>query len=196
MTVTVRRCKLTIDITNGSYSKQIVRQNKLNGSGGTKMEALREEIYDYTSDPAQESFRNQQYQRSSMQRSAIVDRLRREGCRITKQRKIILDIILQEECTCCKEIYFLASKKDPNIGMATVYRMINLLEEIGALKRKSAYRICDEQGQVPVCCVQLDDQTNIRLDNEKLCKIIEKGMESCGYLQSRRVRRVSVENSN
>ena len=94
------------------------------------MEALREEIYDYTSDPAQESFRNQQYQRSSMQRSAIVDRLRREGCRITKQRKIILDIILQEECTCCKEIYFLASKKDPNIGMATVYRMINLLEEI------------------------------------------------------------------
>lgn len=160
------------------------------------MEALREEIYDYTSDPAQESFRNQQYQRSSMQRSAIVDRLRREGCRITKQRKIILDIILQEECTCCKEIYFLASKKDPNIGIATVYRMINLLEEIGALKRKSAYRICDEQGQVPVCCVQLDDQTNIRLDNEKLCKIIEKGMESCGYLQSRRVRRVSVENSN
>ena len=85
------------------------------------MEALREEIYDHTSDPAQESFRNQQYQRSSMQRSAIVDRLRREGCRITKQRKIILDIILQEECTCCKEIYFLASKKDPNIGMATLF---------------------------------------------------------------------------
>ena len=106
---------------------------------------------------------------------------------ITKQRKIILDIILQEECTCCKEIYFLASKKDPNIGMATIYRMINLLEEIGALKRKSAYRLCDEQTGVPICCVQLDDQTNIRLDNEKLCKIIEKGMESCGYLQSRRV---------
>ena len=51
------------------------------------MEALREEIYDYTSDPAQESFRNQQYQRSSMQRSAIVDRLRREGCRINKTEK-------------------------------------------------------------------------------------------------------------
>ena len=98
-----------------------------------------------------------------MQRSVIVDRLRREGCRITKQRKIILDIILQEECTCCKEIYFLASKKDPNIGMATIYRMINLLEEIGALKRKSAYRLCDEQTGVPICCVQLDDQTNIRL---------------------------------
>ena len=160
------------------------------------MDALRERSKIKTPDFTMNSCQNQQYQRSSMQRSVIVDRLRREGCRITKQRKIILDIILQEECTCCKEIYFLASKKDPNIGMATIYRMINLLEEIGALKRKSAYRICDEQGQVPVCCVQLDDQTNIRLDNEKLRKIIEKGMESCGYLQSRRVRRVSVENSN
>ena len=89
------------------------------------MEALREEIYDYTSDPAQESFRNQQYQRSSMQRSAIVDRLRREGCRITKQRKIILDIILQEEYSCCKEIYYKAAKQDSSIGIATVYRMIN-----------------------------------------------------------------------
>ena len=160
------------------------------------MEVLQKEIYDYTSDSAQESFRNQQYQRSSMQRSVIVDRLRREGCRITKQRKIILDIILQEECTCCKEIYFLASKKDPNIGMATIYRLINLLEEIGALKRNCAYRLCDPQTGVPICCVQLDDQTNIRLDNEKLCKIIEKGMESCGYLQSRRVSKVLVENGN
>ena len=61
------------------------------------MEVLQEEIYDQTSDSARESFRNQQYQRGSMQRSAIVDRLRREGCRITKQRKIILDIILQED---------------------------------------------------------------------------------------------------
>ena len=157
------------------------------------METLREKICDHISVPAQESFRNQQYQRGSMQRNAIVDRLRREGCRITRQRKVILDIILQEECTCCKEIYFLASKKDSNIGMATIYRMINLLEEIGALKRKSAYRLCNEQRKVPVCRVQLDDQTSIRLDNEKLCKVIEKGMESCGYLDSRRVRRVSVE---
>lgn len=157
------------------------------------MEALREEIYDYTSDPAQESFRNQQYQRSSMQRSVIVDRLRREGCRITKQRKIILDIILQEECTCCKEIYFLASKRDPNIGMATIYRMINLLEEIGALKRKRAYRICNEESPVHICSVKLDDYTSIRLDGEKLRQVIEKGMESFGYLHDRRVRSISME---
>ena len=157
------------------------------------MELLQEEIYDHTSDSAQESFRNQQYQRSSMQRSVIVDRLRREGCRITKQRKIILDIILQEECACCKEIYFLASKKDPNIGMATIYRMINLLEEIGALKRKRAYRIYNEETQVHMCSIQLDDHTLIRLDGDKLKDIIQKGMEICGYLHDRQVQQVLVE---
>ena len=157
------------------------------------MEALREIIFEDEMETEVNSCRDQQYQRSNMQRSAIMNRLRQAGCRITKQRKIILDIILQEECTCCKEIYFLASKRDPNIGMATIYRMINLLEEIGALKRKRAYRICNEESPVHICRVKLDDYTSIRLDGEKLRQVIEKGMESFGYLHDRRVRSVSME---
>ena len=157
------------------------------------MEALREIIFEDEMETEVNSCRDQQYQRSNMQRSAIMNRLRQAGCRITKQRKIILDIILQEECTCCKEIYFLASKRDPNIGMATIYRMINLLEEIGALKRKRAYRICNEESPVHICSVKLDDYTSIRLDGEKLRQVIEKGMESFGYLHDRRVSSVSME---
>ena len=157
------------------------------------MEALIEIIFEDEMETEVNSCRDQQYQRSNMQRSAIMNRLRQAGCRITKQRKIILDIILQEECTCCKEIYFLASKRDPNIGMATIYRMINLLEEIGALKRKRAYRICNEESPVHICSVKLDDYTSIRLDGEKLRQVIEKGMESFGYLHDRRVRSISME---
>lgn len=157
------------------------------------MEALREIIFEDEMETEVNSCRDQQYQRSNMQRSAIMNRLHQAGCRITKQRKIILDIILQEECTCCKEIYFLASKRDPNIGMATIYRMINLLEEIGALKRKRAYRICNEESPVHICSVKLDDYTSIRLDGEKLRQVIEKGMESFGYLHDRRVRSISME---
>lgn len=160
------------------------------------MGALRENSHNYREDPVGESIRDQQYQRTSMKRNVIMDRLRREGCRITKQRKIILDIILQEECTCCKEIYYYAVKKDPTIGMATIYRMINLLEETGVLKRKSAYHFRDEHAHAVVCSVQLDDQTSVLLDNEKLHKIIEKGMESCGYLKSRRVRKIMVDSGN
>lgn len=71
----------------------------------------------------------------------IMEELRKNGCRITNQRKILIDIILQDECSSCKEIYYQASKVDSTIGMATVYRMVKTLEEAGLIQRKNMYRI-------------------------------------------------------
>ncbi|MGN9173683.1 transcriptional repressor [Lachnospiraceae bacterium HCP1S3_A8] len=78
-------------------------------------------------------------------KSYILQELRKNGCRITNQRQLLIDIILQDECCCCKEIYYQAIKKDPTIGMATVYRMVKTLEETGLIKRKSLYRIQVEE---------------------------------------------------
>ena len=75
------------------------------------------------------------------QKQIIIERLKEDCCRITKQRLMLLDIILEDECSSCKEIYYRASKKDPSIGTATVYRMINTLEDIGAISRKNMYKI-------------------------------------------------------
>lgn len=75
------------------------------------------------------------------QKEVIVGKLKDSGCRITKQRLILLDVILEGECGSCKEIYYRASKIDRSIGTATVYRMINTLEEIGAIDRKNMYRV-------------------------------------------------------
>ena len=47
-----------------------------------------------------------------MAKEVIIQKMKDSGCRITKQRMILLDIILEEDCSCCKEIYFKASKKD------------------------------------------------------------------------------------
>lgn len=66
----------------------------------------------------------------------IVEKLKENGCRITKQRLILIDIILENECQSCKEIYYKAAQIDHKIGVATVYRMVNALEEIGAINRK------------------------------------------------------------
>ena len=87
------------------------------------------------------------YHRTQMQKEMIIQKLKEEGCRITKQRLMLLDIILEEDCSCCKEIYYKASKLDGKIGSATVYRMVNTLEEIGAISRKNMYKIsCGEEG--------------------------------------------------
>lgn len=76
----------------------------------------------------------------------IIQRLKKNGCRITSQRKLLIDIILQDECSCCKEIYYRAVREDATIGMATVYRLVKTLEEAGLIQRKNMYRIdCDEK---------------------------------------------------
>ena len=77
------------------------------------------------------------YQKTQMHRDRIFRKLREQGCRITRQRRMLLDIILEGDCSCCKEIYYKASALDPGIGTATVYRMVNALEQIGAISRRN-----------------------------------------------------------
>ena len=80
------------------------------------------------------------------QKDKIISELQRRGKRITKQRKILLDVILEGEWNSCKEIYYTASTRDPSIGLATVYRMVETMEELGFLRRcyRSFYPATEE----------------------------------------------------
>lgn len=135
------------------------------------------------------------YHRTRMQKEMVLQRLKENGCRITKQRKILLDIILQEECASCKEIYYKAAALDSSIGAATVYRMINLLEEIGAISRKNMYRIscgmnCDKED---TCIIELDDESVCRLSSGEWYNVISEGLRCCGYVDEQKVSSVIVE---
>lgn len=127
-----------------------------------------------------------------MQKDMIIQKLKAKGCRITKQRQIILDIILEQECSCCKEIYYRASLQDKKIGFATVYRMVNTLEEIGAISRKNMYRIMDDtlDGTYEV---KLDDDTLLELSAGNWRQIVETGLEQCGYMNGRTVRSIMAK---
>ena len=135
------------------------------------------------------------YERSKMQKDIILQMLKKKGCRITKQRMMLLDIILEEDCSCCKEIYYKASKIDPKIGTATVYRMINTREEIGAISRKNMYKVhctesCEENGDT--FSVEFDDNSVINLPAKKWNQIIEKGLAACGYIDNQTVKSVTT----
>lgn len=95
----------------------------------------------HTSVQQKQENNQQKYERTQMQREIVIQRLKEQGCRITKQRMVLLDIILNDNCSSCKEIYYKASRIDSRIGTATVYRMINTLEEIGAINRRNMYKI-------------------------------------------------------
>lgn len=135
-----------------------------------------------------------EYYLTQMKKEMILEKLRENGCRITKQRKMLLDIILEENCSCCKEIYYRASKLDSGIGTATVYRMVNLLEEIGAISRTNMYRVNCEPGDVSghVYVIELDDHSVKKLSVNDWNSVIREGMKVCGFLKSQKVLSVSM----
>lgn len=127
------------------------------------------------------------------QKEYILQKMKERGCMITAQRRIILDVILEEECSCCKEIYYKASEKDERIGFATVYRMVNTLEEMGAISRKNMYKIACEQGyEKSVYTVELSDRTVCCIPEEQWNDVIRAGMKACGYIEDQEVKRVVV----
>ena len=71
----------------------------------------------------------------------ILEEYRKRGMRITDQRKMIVSLILQNPSSTCKEFYYLAHEKDSTVSLATVYRTIHSLEELGYLQRKNIISI-------------------------------------------------------
>ena len=115
----------------------------------------------------------------------IIEKLKKNGCRITRQRSMLIDIILENSCSSCKEIYYKAADKDHKLGLATVYRMVNALEEIGAIDRKNMYKV--EYPARKGCVVLLDDGTICRLSEKNWKHVIQEGLGKCGYLRGRKV---------
>ena len=134
------------------------------------------------------------YQRTQMQKDMVIQRLKEEGYRITKQRQIILDIILGNDCSCCKEIYYKASLLDKGIGVATVYRMVSLLEEIGAISRKITNQtFCGpECSEEKFCVVQFDNHTKLELSAGEWEQIMHEGLMACGYLKQGSVENIRM----
>ena len=138
-----------------------------------------------------EAEQQQEYTVNHVQKEEIVERLREKGCRITKQRRVLIDVILESDCSCCKEVYYIAAKKMPDIGVATIYRMINSLEEIGAIKKKNIHCVCCKpENDIEKCVVEMEDKQRVVLNQEMLRQILQKGMAACGYMNMGKINRV------
>ena len=96
------------------------------------------------------------------QKKDIVNEFQRLGKRITKQRMVILDVILEQ--------------KDSTVGLSTVYRTIRMLEEMGVLKRVYQYVFTDETG------VRADGENEViapEFHGKNGLRQIEKEKEKC-----------------
>lgn len=109
-----------------------------------------------------------------MQKESIIESLKKRGYRITRQRRVILDLLFENRCATCKELRYRAVQKNQNIGMATIYRMLDVLEQMGAITKRNSITML---GQL----IQLDDETTLYLSDEELHSVIRAGLDACGY---------------
>lgn len=66
----------------------------------------------------------------------IISRCEAKGLRLTDQRRTIAQVLEDaEDHPDVEELYARASKIDPNISLATVYRTVKLFEEAGILEK-------------------------------------------------------------
>lgn len=67
--------------------------------------------------------------------NVLKEDLRQKGYKLTPQRRAIVDTIIEKEGEhlTAEEIYDEVKKNCPEIGLATVYRTILLLEELGVI---------------------------------------------------------------
>ncbi|MBU3826274.1 MAG: transcriptional repressor [Candidatus Anaerobiospirillum merdipullorum] len=63
-------------------------------------------------------------------------KLEQSGLRMTVQRRYIIDILMKNQFTSPKELWYEAKEFVPDLGIATVYRLINRLEQIGVLSKQ------------------------------------------------------------
>ena len=140
-----------------------------------------------------EDMNQSSYQSGNLQKDVVMERLRQQGFRVTRQRMLLIDIILAENCSCGKEVYVLASKKDSGIGMATVYRTVDALEQVGALQRRTPYQLCNQGKKAyKSCLVELEDSSIVELDCASMEKISECGMKNCGFSKGMKVKGITL----
>ena len=64
----------------------------------------------------------------------MVSRLRNSGRRITREREVLVRIIERHAHLDAEEIYRIAQTDRPQIGLATVYRTLTLLKDLGIVR--------------------------------------------------------------
>lgn len=72
-----------------------------------------------------------------MDAALFKERLKEKGCKLTTQRRAVLDTMIDNQSNhlSTEEIYAFVKQKYPEIGLATVYRTVLLFEEMGIVDR-------------------------------------------------------------
>lgn len=102
----------------------------------------------------------------------LKDKLKETGFKITPQRRAIVEILIQhnDKHLSSEEIYDLVRENCPEIGLATVYRTMQLLDDVGVI---SKLNLDDGCIRYEICLDKNDSHNHHHLICKNCSKIIE-----------------------
>ena len=110
-----------------------------------------------------------------------LQKLDKSGLRMTVQRRHIIDILTKSQCSSPKELWYEARQYVPDLGIATVYRLINRLEQIGVLAKNRNLGINRVQPKLGVISNAQGQVVRSRMPLQ-LTELVRLGLISCGVI--------------
>ena len=110
-----------------------------------------------------------------------LQKLEKSGLRMTVQRRHIIDILTKSQCSSPKELWYEARQYVPDLGIATVYRLINRLEQIGVLAKNRNLGINRVQPKLGVITNAQGQVVRPRMPLQ-LTELVRLGLISCGVI--------------
>ncbi len=136
-----------------------------------------------------------------------LERIREQlkGHKMTPQRRVVVQSLLEnpDQHLSAEELYILAKEKDADIGLATIYRTLDLLEELKILHRhnfgdgRSRYELSQLQSEhhhhhlVCLTCSKIIEveedllqQLEFLIEKEKGFRIIDHRVQFYGHCET------------
>lgn len=128
--------------------------------------------------------------------------LQKEGYKLTNQRRDILKVIIDNshEHLSCEDVFGIVSKENPELGIATVYRTLQLFEKLsivykinfddglsryelnmGTSNHHHHHLICLKCSKVREVQLDLLEALETEIENEGNFKIIDHNVKFYGY---------------
>ncbi|HAZ06144.1 Fur family transcriptional regulator [Acetobacterium wieringae] len=81
----------------------------------------------------------------------IVDALRKRGNKVTPQRLVTIEVLMtfREQHFSVEELFQGVKQRNPDVGMSTIYRTVQILEEMGLITKRNfddgfaRYELCE-----------------------------------------------------
>jgi Fur family ferric uptake transcriptional regulator len=121
-----------------------------------------------------------------LDRTALTAQLNQHGYKLTRQRKAVVEVMtLANTRLTAAEVFAKAQRECPDLGLTTVYRTLEILEQLGTIRRVHLEDGCEafaptaiEHGHYLICA---NCQTTIEFEGCDLTAMLDRLATQTGF---------------